>query len=105
MIDVFTVSTATGTNWIRVSWRTNSQTLQQQLRSVKVMLTSQCFSGIVPPESQTFNVMPEEGNSITARGLGILFLVCTFDCSISHPSQLCRFGCAILSGICQCSDM
>lgn len=72
LADIYHVSINAGADWIRVSWRTSSSILQQQLRSVEVMVTSECFTGIMTPQTQTFNVMPHEGNSITVTGLGTI---------------------------------
>lgn len=68
-LDVYRVTTSAGADWIRINWRTSSSILQQQLRSVEIVITSQCFTGIVATATQTFSVTPDEGNSFTVTGL------------------------------------
>ena len=70
LADVYRTSISTDANSIRVSWRTSSPILQQQLRMVEVVVTSECPTGAVAPQTQTFTIMPDEGNSITITDLG-----------------------------------
>lgn len=67
---MYLVSINTGANNIVVTWTTDNPILQQQLRSVRVMVTSECPTGIVSPQSQVFSLTADERNSVNARGLG-----------------------------------
>ena len=71
LIDVYTVSVDPGVESIRVTWRTRSVILQQQLRSVTVNVSSECATGVLPARTQTFHLRSDEGNSVTATGLGM----------------------------------
>jgi len=70
LTDVYDVDTITGTGSVSVSWRTRSQILQQQLRSVRVEISSVCPTGITTGDTRVFSVLQGEGNSVTARELG-----------------------------------
>lgn len=64
----FVVSVYNGANNIVVTWRSRSTGFQFQ--SVQVMVTSECLTGIVVPQTQVFTVTPDVGSSVNARGLG-----------------------------------
>ena len=56
---------------IEVTWRSRSAIIQQELGPVQVTVTSECPTGVVPPQTQVFTVTPDEGNSATIRELGM----------------------------------
>lgn len=70
--DLYTVSVSNGPNYIVVGWSSNSSVLQQQqLRSVQVTLSEECPTQLRPPQTLlSITVLPDEGTSLNATGLG-----------------------------------
>ena len=69
MLSDFVVSVERGASNIVVSWRNSNA--EQRLETIQVNVTSECPTGVVATQHQTFNVAPDEGNSVSTRELGI----------------------------------
>ena len=70
LLDHFSVGIVMGRNYIITNWETTDPILQQEIRSVQVMVSSECPTGIQPTQTQAFNVMASQTNSVNASGLG-----------------------------------
>lgn len=73
-IDLYSVSTNTGPDYIVVTWTSDSTVpqVQQQLHSVHVTLTEECHTQLRPPRTVlSTTVLPEDGSSLNATGLGM----------------------------------
>ena len=66
------VSVNTDDNDLVISWRSVHPTLQLQLRLVQVDVTSECVTGVMPPQDQAFTFEAGEGNSVTVATIGML---------------------------------
>ncbi len=66
--DPFRVSTSARDDTISVSWMATSSIVQQQLRSIRIILTPECQT--TTSQQQVFVTAPTEGNSRNVTGLG-----------------------------------
>lgn len=78
----FEVTVTSSADNMLVTWKSRNAIVQQQLQSVEVILMSECATGIMPPQTQVFNVT--EGNLVTASRLGTLCIIIMHAVCIGH---------------------
>ena len=70
LVDNFAVTAVRGNSYIIINWGTSHPVLRQETRSIQVVVSSECPTGIQPIQTQVYNVMARQQNSINASRLG-----------------------------------